>query len=139
MTTFFNIVQQLNVLFSSSAHRWNALQKFCKSKHLSIRPICDTMWSARSDAVKSFKENYEEIKHCLRHFSSNKDEKPLTRSEAVDLHKKTCYIWVWEKILERIDASKKTLQRKDESLNTAVLIYDSLIDFIQTVRDDLKI
>lgn len=28
------------------------------------------------------------------------------------------------------------LQQKDESLNTAVLIYDSLIDFIQTVRDD---
>ncbi|XP_067142841.1 zinc finger MYM-type protein 1-like [Centruroides vittatus] len=89
MTTFFNIVQELYVFFSSSTHRWNALKKFCKSKHLSIKPICDTRWSARSDAVKSLKENYEEIKHCLRHFSSNIDEKPLTRSEAADLHKKT--------------------------------------------------
>ena len=42
------------------------------------------MLSARSDAVKSLKENYEAIKHCLRHFSSNKDEKPL---QAADLHK----------------------------------------------------
>ncbi|XP_067135095.1 zinc finger MYM-type protein 1-like [Centruroides vittatus] len=57
MTTFFNIVQELYVFFSSSTHRWNALQKFCKSKHLSIKPICDTRWSARSDAVKSLKEN----------------------------------------------------------------------------------
>ncbi|XP_023211789.1 uncharacterized protein LOC111614656 [Centruroides sculpturatus] len=100
------------------------------------------LWSARSDAVKSLKENYEEIKHCLRHFSSNKDEKPLTRSEAADLHKKldtfeyVLLLTIWEKILERIDASNKTLQQKDESLNIAVLIYDSLIDFIQTVRDD---
>ncbi|XP_067139853.1 zinc finger MYM-type protein 1-like [Centruroides vittatus] len=51
--------------------------------------IVQELWSARSDAVKSLKENYEEIKHYLRHFSSNKDEKPLTRSEAADLHKKT--------------------------------------------------
>ena len=89
MTTFFNIVQQLYVFFSSSTYRWNAFQKFCKNKHLSIKSICDTWWSARFDAVKSLTENYEEIKHCLGHFSSNKDEKPLTRSEATDLHKKT--------------------------------------------------
>ena len=37
-----------------------------------------------SDAVKSLKENYEEIKHCLRYFSSNKDEKPLKWSQAAD-------------------------------------------------------
>ncbi|XP_067130448.1 zinc finger MYM-type protein 1-like [Centruroides vittatus] len=138
----FNMSGIVRIFFSSSTHRWNALQKFCKSKHLSIKPICDTRWSARSDAVKSLKENYEEIKHCLRHFSSNIDEKPLTRSEAADLHKKldtfeyVLLLTIWEKILERIDASNKTLQQKDESLNTAVLIYDSLIDFIQTVRDD---
>ena len=52
------------------------------------------------------------------------------------------YIWVcilltiWENFLERINGSNKYLQQKDESLNTAVLIYDSLIDFFQTVRDD---
>ena len=74
--------------FLSSTHRWKALQKFCKSKHLNIKPICETRWSARSDAVKSLKENYDEIKHCLRNFSSNKDVKPLTRSEAAGLHKK---------------------------------------------------
>ena len=42
----------------------------------------------------------------------------------------------WENFLERINASNKTLRQKDESLNTAVLIYGSLIDFIQTVRND---
>ena len=76
------------------------------------------MLSARPDAVKSLKENYEGIKHFLRNFSSKKHEKPLTRSEAADLHKKldtfkyVRLLTIWEKILERIDASNKTLTKR---------------------------
>ena len=86
--SFFNVIRELYVFFSSSTHRWNILKNCCKTNHLTVKRICDTRWSARSDAVKSLQQNYEETKKDLILLSSNENEKPVVRSEAVGLYKK---------------------------------------------------
>ena len=75
-------------IFSSSTHRWNILKNCCKTNHLTVKRICGTRWSARSDAVKSLQQNYEETKKDLILLSSKENEKPVVRSEDAGLYKK---------------------------------------------------
>lgn len=142
---FFRVVQEVYVFFSSSTHRWNMLQDCCKTKHLTVKRLSDTRWSARSDAVTALQQNYQEIKKTLLLFIQNKDEKLVVQAEATGLHKKLdnfefiLLLNVWKKILERINATSKSFQKKDCSLDVAVSLFNGLVDFIQNIRDNFEI
>lgn len=72
---FFDLLQKLFTFFSVSTYRWEMLSS--KVKNLS-----DTRWSARDDACKSLKKNWQSIVNALEKINSDGTQKPNTRCEA---------------------------------------------------------
>lgn len=68
------------------------------------------------------------------------DEKPVTRSEALSIFKsfnclENCLLaLVWNDILDRFNAVNKVLQSANTILHTVVEMYQSLINFVNTMR-----
>ena len=87
---------------------------------------CNTRWSARHDSIHALNQNYKSILNLLLNFVHDKNEKPLTRTEALSLSKKlqrfeTRFLTViWSKLLERVNAVSKTLESPSLNLTSGV-------------------
>jgi hypothetical protein len=47
---FFDPVQRVYVYFSASTHRWEFLM--CHVSSVTVKPLCETRWKSRIDALK---------------------------------------------------------------------------------------
>lgn len=143
-STYFDNVQHLYNFFSASTYRWSVLQSClekAKPKALVVKKICDTRWSARADAVKSLAIGFNEIKMALIQLHEDTNQKNSTRSEANDILKKlnsfefALMTVTWNKLLERINATSKSLQEINTNLTVACELYKSLICFVTNLRE----
>lgn len=127
---YFNLVQNIYTFFSSLTHRWQKFKKNCSSVP---KRLNDTRWSARHDAVHALNKNYKFIQNILTNLAQDEHEKPLTRSEALSLSKKmetfkTMFLTIiWSKLLERVNATSKILERPTLNLISAVQLLESLV------------
>lgn len=146
---FFAIVQNIYNFFSASTHRWQTLQELLHScgsgsDTLSVKSLSGTRWSAEADATKALRKGYLLICQSLNNISSNNEENAATRHEAGSLHSKlskfeTALLTViWDTILQRINKTSKTLQSSSIDISTVVPLYESLIQFINSVRENLN-
>ena len=80
-----------------------------------MKRVSDTRWSAKADAVE-FKIGYNYIKAALSEVSNSNFEKKITMLEAKPLFKKMkkydigLRTVLWNTILHRVNASRKSLQ-----------------------------
>lgn len=141
---YFENVQCLYNFFSASTHRWNVLQKcleMLNPKPPMVKKLCDTRWSARADAIKSIALGFNEIKLALKELNEDPHQKQLTKTEAEDLLRKTetlefnLMTVIWKRILDRINATSKSLQNTEANLTAACTLYNSLIEFIKDFRE----
>lgn len=78
---------------------------------------------------------------ALEHYADDSTEKPLTRSEATGMLKSlnrletTLMMELLCDILERIQKVSQTLQKVDTSLERVVILYDSLVSFMDPLRE----
>ena len=92
--------------------------------------------STRADATKALVEGYDEINDTLVEIAGNEEEKDETREEARGLAAKMNQLEtgilapLWHHILHHFHTNSQALQSADQDLNSAVAIYESLIDFI---------
>ncbi|XP_043484549.1 zinc finger MYM-type protein 1-like [Leptopilina heterotoma] len=134
---YFDFVQKIFTFFSASTHRWNILKENCKTVP---KQLSNTRWSARHDAVSVLKKEYGLIQDVLFNFSSDLNEKTLARSEALGLFKnmeifETFFLTiVWDKLLERINATSKALENPNLNLTYGVQLLESLLLFIEEMR-----
>lgn len=143
--SFFSIVQGIYNFFSVSTHRWQILQQqLLKSSHtLKIKSLSNTRWSAEADATKALRKGYLLIRQALHDISKDNNETATTRHEARGLHSKMCKFEValmtiiWDTILQRINSTNKCLQNTGLDISSLVPVYDSLIKFINVVRENL--
>lgn len=141
--SFFGLVQNLYVFFSSSTHRWEILSSKL-SGGLTLKPVCSTRWSAAADATKCLKKNYHQILYALHTLEENDDEKASVKHEAKALRKKlekfetAILLVVWDTILQRLNISNKTTQSTTCNISVLKPLHDSLIDFVQSVRDNFE-
>ena len=105
-----------------------------------VKRMSDTRWSARADATKALVEPYDNINDALVEIAGNEEEKAETREEARGLAAKMNQLetgilaTLWHHILHRFHANTQALQSANQDLNSAVAIYESLIDFIGKQR-----
>ncbi|XP_041432322.1 zinc finger MYM-type protein 1-like [Xenopus laevis] len=140
--TFFNLLECIYVFFSSSTHRWNILKnELCKAPgNLSVKGLSGTRWAARSDATKALRIGFQYVKNALRELESS-DHQVRVQHEAKSLlgklnHFETAILLVvWGNILERLNATSKTLQNTKICLSEVVILYNSLIAYVQIIRD----
>ncbi|KAL5239307.1 hypothetical protein ACI65C_006717 [Semiaphis heraclei] len=98
------------------------------------------MWSSRHEACKGVLSGYKEILEVLKTLSEDTTQSPPTRHEANSIKKKleklefVFMLKVWTPILQRFDATSKTLQSKDINLSIVVSLYESLEFYVQGCR-----
>lgn len=137
-TDYFSTVQSIYTFFSASPQRWSLLKERCKS---SVKRLIETRWSARFDAVNALLKNYRAIKHIFFQLSNNIDEKSAVRNEAKALHNKmdsfetALLTLIWARILERVNATSKTLETVDLNVSFGVELMTSLLTFVGEIRN----
>ena len=141
---YFMFVQNLFAFFSASTHRWQVLcKKLEKCEHaVSVKRVSDTRWSARADAVRAIKLGYTHIKEALAEICDSKEEKKTTIVEATSLMKKmekyetALMTVIWNTILQRINATSKSLQSVECELLKGSILLRSLENFIEHFREE---
>lgn len=144
---YFAFVQNIYNFFSASNHRWQILLELLESGGnalTTIKSLSGTRWSAEADATKALRKGYLLIRQALHNISLNDEETAATRHEAGSLCSK---MWkfetalltiIWDTILQSINRTSKTLQNSSLDISSLVPLYNSLIQFINTVRENLN-
>lgn len=138
---YFLFVQELYTFFSASPQRWKLLSDHTHRKRLTVKRLFTTRWSARADAVLAIKNNMTEVKNVLLTLSEDDHQKVLVKIEARALAEKidrfeTCLITViWDKLLQRINTTSKSLQAPSLDMNLGITLLKSLRIYIQNVRN----
>jgi len=139
--SYFGFVQTLYNFFSASTYRWQKLKDSLPVGGLVVKTLSGTRWSARADAVKALSVHYSQIQDALIEISSDSTQSEDTRCEATRLESKMCKLElvlmtiIWNKILERFNATSKSLQKVNIDLLTCVKLYESLQSFTSELRE----
>ncbi|XKL59921.1 hypothetical protein PGB90_000937 [Kerria lacca] len=111
-----------------------------------LRFLIETHWNneVSSLALKDL-EGKKWNKTCLEILSDDEDQKPDTRNEATASIKNMTKLGnvimalLWNKVLNRFHSVSIFLQKVDVDLISANNMLISLVDFVQNLRNDLKI
>lgn len=139
---FFNTIQHLYSFFAVSTRRWNVLKSnlvLCKKV---LKRVDGTRWSARHEACDSLYKNWDGVMRSLKILEEDNSEKTTVRCEASGLRRQldrfeTIFMTIfWNSILERFNNTSKELQKVNIDLGKVVELYQSLIHFITSIRND---
>lgn len=134
---FFSLLQNLYNFFSASTHRWDILG-------CTIANLSKTRWSSRNDAAKAYVGNFNKIYEALSTIEKDDEQKAEVRQEAKNLLKQmrkrenALMAVFWHQILERFHKTNQYLQKIDVDLITASKMLESLVLFVQNLRNDFS-
>ena len=136
--------------FSSSAHRWeilnkhlssnnhsNSNNKFISTKNTTVKKLCTTRWSYCDDACTALYNGLPQIKKALEELIEDHLQKPIIQLEANSILKKLCSLdtvfktMMWAPILKLFNITSKTLQTVNIDLSTVITLYDSLVLYLK--------
>ncbi|XP_068245391.1 zinc finger MYM-type protein 1-like [Palaemon carinicauda] len=138
--SFFGLLQALFNFFSASTHRWSILKSTIHGDV--IKSLSTTRWSAQHDATHALKDSFAEIRSALIQIAEDEDQTATTRSEAASLASKledfelALLCVLWDCILERLNATNKTLQKTEIEMATCANLYAGLVEFVISLRND---
>ena len=71
------------MFFSPLTHRWNLLTDALKPLQCpTIKPLSDTRWEARYDALHALRKGYQAVLQLLKRMCDDNDEKYQTKETA---------------------------------------------------------
>ncbi|XP_022163131.1 zinc finger MYM-type protein 1-like [Myzus persicae] len=143
---FFDFIQNLYVFFTATPTRYALLTKklacIDKNKRVYVlKNLNETRWSCRADATKAVVFGYDFIKEALEEISNDLEQKDIVKIESKKLNESMCtlevafYAIFWNDILERFDLTSHLLQDPKIVLQTAVNALNSLLSFVQEIRN----
>ena len=142
---FFMFVQGLYVFFSASTHRWNLLTDALKPLQCpTIKPLSDTRWEARHDALHALRKGYQAVLQVLKAMCDDNDEKYQTKETArgfvssMEKLETGILLEVWSCIMERFHQTSQAVQDSKITLNRATNFLQGLHDFIQFLRPQFQ-
>lgn len=106
-----------------------------------VKNLCPTRWSSRYIVCKSLKIWFKGVLSSLKNIHLSLDQKTGERHEADSISKKIAtleflfMITLWTSILERFDATIKSLQRINIDLSCVVKLYESLEMYVCDLRN----
>lgn len=105
------------------------------------KSLSTTRWSARADACKALSVSYNTFRKSVEEIAHSKNEKPSVKAEAMGLLGKFNLLETgiltsfWSDVLEKCDKASKTLQTVDIDLSATTAIFESLIGYFKSLRD----
>lgn len=139
-TGFFSIVQELYKYFSSSTKRWDLFKKY--AINLTLKPLSETRWSSRIDAIKPLFSNLPEIYDALYEISNSTTFDQKAKYDAKCLADKIstfsfiCSLKVWHLVLAKVNFVSKILQSVDMNMQVALDALTELKKFLIEIRTD---
>lgn len=140
--TFFGLMQNIYVFFSSSTHRWDLLNNNMVSKSRTLKALSNTRWSSRDSACLSLNENWSAVLTTLTYIMNDNTENNITRNEAKGLMNKMSSLEtaimsaVWGFLLSRLNFTSNKLQNVNIDCLDVLQLYDSLIRLIEQTREN---
>lgn len=137
---FFDTIQCLFVFFSSSTNRWDIFKSHVKE--LTVKPLSDTRWESRINALKPLMHDLENIYEALVDISDKGDT--VTKATANSLGNKLldfkfiCCLVIWNDILTNINIASKYLQNKSVNISTACKLIHNTLLYLEELRSDEK-
>jgi hypothetical protein len=141
-TGFFSIIQELYKFFSSSTKRWDLLKKHITI--LTLKPLSETRWSSRIDAIRPLHNNLAEIYDALYEITTSTSFDQKTKYDAKCLAEKIstfsfiCSIHVWHDVLTKVNFVSKILQSTNMNIQVALDALSDLDKFLVGSRTDEK-
>ena len=137
---FFDIVQNLYVFVSSSTNRWTIYKK--NVPNLTLKPLSETRWESRIDALKPLKNNLGDIYEALIEISEDGTAEVKVTAESLGNKildfKFICSLLIWFDVLEKINIASKYLQGQSVSLSAGITILENTSQYIAKLRTDEK-
>lgn len=140
IVNFFSIVQEIYVFFSASTARWQMLAN--EMPTLSLKPLSNTRWESRVEAVKALRFNLGKVYDALFAIYSDRNKDPESRNMANSLMTKIksfkfiCSVLIWYAILSKINIVSKALQKSDVMLSEAVKMIKNAKINLSELRSD---
>lgn len=139
---FFSTIQEIYNFFSASTNRWSILKKYVLN--LTVKPLSDTRWSSRIDAVTPLRYQLGEIYDSLFEiasdsnnlFDNNAKNVATTLGNKIKNFEFICLLTLWYNILSKVHIASKILQTKDFDISHACSSLNVLIDFLKKYRSD---
>ena len=128
---FFDFLEKLFIFFTASTCRYQHLSEALGDydNRFSIKRVTTTRWSCRADSTKALISDYMELCDVLESIIDDHDEKLVVRCEAEGLLNKLkqletgTFTAFWNVLLQRTNATNKTLQKSKIELKTEVLCF----------------
>ncbi|KAK4871666.1 hypothetical protein RN001_015790 [Aquatica leii] len=140
---FFFLIQELFVFFSASTKRWSILKSnLCNVTNLTLKPLSDTRWSSRIDAITPLRYQLGEVYDALFEISEGNFEnnvKNLTASLAKKLQnfEFICILILWYNILNKVNIVSKIIQKPNFDVAQCCNHLNNLNNFLKAYRSDV--
>ncbi|XP_060877870.1 zinc finger MYM-type protein 1-like [Metopolophium dirhodum] len=140
--TFFGLMQNIYIFFSSSTHRWDLLNNNMVLKSRTLKAVSNTRWSSRDSACLSLNKNWSAVLATLTYIMDDNTENNITRNEAKGLMNKMSSLEtaimtvVWSFLLSQLNFTSNKLQNVNIDCLDVLQLYDSLIRLIEQTREN---
>lgn len=134
--TFFGFIQKIYLLFSRSSKRWELIKGKLK---LTIKPLSDTRWESRIEAVKAILLQFDDVVECIESLKNHTEQSDtlsdcdsvlnemLSLEFIISLH-------LWYEILSRVNIISKLWQSVQVHLSIALEHLRTFCDWIKEYR-----
>ncbi|XP_004205588.3 uncharacterized protein LOC101238536 [Hydra vulgaris] len=139
VASFFIIIQQIYVFFSSSPTRWDILKQHVK---ITLKPVCSTKWESRFSAIIPLRFQLEHIYDAAINIHLDENWDNQTKHEAQSLAKKVscfkfiCSLIVWYNILSKLNIVSKIMQSPNINLLNCNNALKEVLVFLNNYRQD---
>lgn len=143
---FFSTIQEVYNFFSASTSRWDVLKQHIGERGLTVKPLSDTRWESRVDALKPIRhqlgDGYDALLSVAEDESLTGTCGAKTRCEAKGIAAKIktypfmCSIITWYDILYEINVTSKILQTTSLDVPCAVAQLNLTKRFLVDYRTD---
>ena len=145
-TAFFDVIQRLYVFFAASPRRWDILKRHIPP--LTIKPLSDTRWSSRIDALTPIRYQLPHVYDALFEITEDSTLKgssgTISKVEAEGLlnsissFKFVVAVVTWHSILFQINLTSKLLQEKHFTLEKTVNELKNTEEYLKNMRSGME-
>ncbi|KAF0685712.1 zinc finger MYM-type protein 1-like, partial [Aphis craccivora] len=138
--SFFDTIQKVYVFFSASTIRWQVLLKYITN--LTLKPLSETRWESRIDALKPFRHHIGDIYDALFDIVDTNNLDAMTKYEAECLCKhiknfKFLFsIVFWYDLLNQINPVSKLMQKVNFDISAALKLLERLLMYFTNLRSN---
>jgi hypothetical protein len=138
--TFFEIIQRIYVLFSSSTKRWNVLLKHVPS--LTMKVVSNTRWESQIKSVTAIRYQSIQIRAAFNELRHASDVEPKDKSDAKKLFdvlgtfEFLISMVIWHDVLFAVNKVSKKLQSPAMCIDSTLDLIQDMMEYFESYKNE---